>query len=92
MALHFEWNFVLGPVFGSQVNGCETGSILQIKITVNQLLTSGNFGFEASLILTLFMIIFISGLEIYYQYLQPIMISKKRNSSNQQELSCYLRE
>ncbi|MBN2775311.1 MAG: CPBP family intramembrane metalloprotease, partial [Prolixibacteraceae bacterium] len=71
MALHIIWNFLQGPVFGSEVSGGSTGeTIFQIKTTGSDLLTGGEFGFEASFIMTGLMIGLIIILERYYKKYQ----------------------
>ena len=52
IGLHFSWNFFQGAVFGSQVSGVPTPSILQTEVVGSELLTGGEFGFEASLVAT----------------------------------------
>ena len=68
ISLHFTWNFLQGPAFGSMVSGNSTGEpIIKIKLTGNDLLTGGDFGFENSLIMTFLMIMLTIALEIYYR-------------------------
>jgi membrane protease YdiL (CAAX protease family) len=49
IGLHLAWNFFEGPVFGFEVSGLKTSSIIIHEIQGNTLLTGGEFGFEASL-------------------------------------------
>lgn len=57
IGIHFTWNFFQGPVFGFEVSGNATESIIKQSIAGNELMTGGEFGFEASLLATLLMII-----------------------------------
>ena len=53
---HFTWNYFQGPVFGFEVSGNEVNSIFIQNIDGSDLITGGQFGFEGSIILTVFMI------------------------------------
>jgi membrane protease YdiL (CAAX protease family) len=67
MSLHFIWNFLQGPVFGSQVSGNDMGeTLIKISKPGSPLLTGGDFGFEGSLLMTLLMIATIITLGFYY--------------------------
>jgi membrane protease YdiL (CAAX protease family) len=50
LALHFSWNFFQGPIFGFEVSGTNTDTLISQTITGNELLTGGQFGFEGSLL------------------------------------------
>jgi membrane protease YdiL (CAAX protease family) len=52
IGMHFTWNLFEGTVYGSQVSGVPTPSILQTQFSGSDLLTGGEFGFEASLAAT----------------------------------------
>jgi len=52
IGLHFTWNLFEGAVYGSEVSGVDTRSVLQTEVGGNVLLTGGDFGFEASLVAT----------------------------------------
>jgi len=49
IGLHFSWNLFQGPFYGAEVSGVATPSVLQTQVSGSQLLTGGEFGFEASL-------------------------------------------
>lgn len=66
IGVHFTWNLFQGPVLGFEVSGEKTASIIVQNIQGNELLTGGEFGFEASLLATILMIIAI--LIIHFQY------------------------
>jgi membrane protease YdiL (CAAX protease family) len=59
IGMHLTWNFFQGPVFGFEVSGQITNSIIVQDIAGHELLTGGEFGFEGSLIATVAMIILI---------------------------------
>ncbi|WP_421920826.1 CPBP family intramembrane glutamic endopeptidase [Marinifilum sp.] len=50
LALHFSWNFFQGPIFGFEVSGANTETIITQSIAGNDWLTGGKFGFEGSLL------------------------------------------
>jgi len=52
IGMHFTWNLFQGTVYGSQVSGVPTPSLLQTQFTGSELLTGGEFGLEASLVAT----------------------------------------
>ncbi|NOQ26920.1 MAG: CPBP family intramembrane metalloprotease [Bacteroidales bacterium] len=53
---HLSWNYFQGPIFGFEVSGMDFISILQQKVTGNELITGGDFGFEGSIILTVLLL------------------------------------
>jgi len=53
IALHFSWNFFQGPIFGFEVSGTNTDTLISQTITGSELLTGGKFGFEGSLLASL---------------------------------------
>jgi membrane protease YdiL (CAAX protease family) len=60
ISLHFFWNFLQGPVLGYSVSGTDIhSSIIRIKHSANTLLNGGNFGFEGSILCSVFMILFV---------------------------------
>ncbi|MFD2288963.1 CPBP family intramembrane metalloprotease [Pedobacter petrophilus] len=59
ISAHFAWNFFEGPVLGSAVSGLKTDSILKQDLLGKDLFTGGKFGFEASIVCTIVLIIFI---------------------------------
>ena len=54
--LHLGWNLTLGTVVGSNVSGFSLPSIIKIDILGSDLLTGGKFGFEGSIITTIFLL------------------------------------
>ncbi|RKX24418.1 MAG: hypothetical protein DRP45_08245 [Candidatus Zixiibacteriota bacterium] len=52
IGMHVAWNYFQGPVFGIPVSGTTMPSVLSVNISGNELLTGGDFGFEASLVAT----------------------------------------
>lgn len=87
IALHFSWNFIQGPVLGSQVSGNVTkGTVLEITSTGNPLFTGGDFGFEGSLLMTVLMIILILVLGIHYRKRYPDVVSSENDSIQEEGL------
>ena len=54
--LHVSWNYFQGPIYGFEVSGTQAVSIISQKVSGNELITGGDFGFEGSIILTFLMI------------------------------------
>lgn len=52
IALHFSWNFFQGPIFGFEVSGTNSSSLISHSIQGNEILTGGKFGLEGSIIAT----------------------------------------
>jgi membrane protease YdiL (CAAX protease family) len=52
ITLHFSWNFFQGPIFGFEVSGTSSETLISQTINGNDLLTGGQFGFEGSIIAT----------------------------------------
>ena len=64
---HLTWNYLQGPIFGFEVSGNKINSLFEQKPNGHELLTGGNFGFEGSIILTLFLIMSILFMDRYFQ-------------------------
>lgn len=64
---HLTWNYLQGPIFGFEVSGNKINSLFEQKPNGHELLTGGNFGFEGSIILTLFLMISIVYMDRYFQ-------------------------
>ncbi|MBT3665111.1 CPBP family intramembrane metalloprotease [bacterium] len=64
---HLTWNYLQGPIFGFEVSGNKINSLFEQKPNGHELLTGGNFGFEGSIILTLFLMISIFYMDGYFQ-------------------------
>lgn len=64
---HLTWNYLQGPIFGFEVSGNKINSLFEQKPNGHELLTGGNFGFEGSIILTLFLMISIFYMDKYFQ-------------------------
>ena len=67
IGIHFTWNLFQGPVLGFEVSGEKTASIIVQNIQGNELLTGGEFGFEASVLATFLMIISILIIHFLYR-------------------------
>ena len=59
IALHFSWNFFQGTVFGFNVSGIDSYSIIEQEAIHDNLLTGGKFGFEGSIVSVLLHLVFI---------------------------------
>ena len=64
---HLTWNYLQGPIFGFEVSGNKINSLFEQKPNGHELLTGGKFGFEGSIILTLFLMISIFYMDGYFQ-------------------------
>ena len=62
---HFAWNFVEGPILGSAVSGLKTDSIFKQIHLGKEIYTGGAFGFEASIICSFVLVIFIGLLYLF---------------------------
>ena len=67
IGMHLTWNFFQGPVFGFEVSGIETKSIIGQSIRGNELITGGSFGFEGSILATILILIMIIYLDRKYK-------------------------
>ena len=65
--MHLTWNFFQGPIFGFEVSGIESESIIKQSVTGNEILTGGSFGFEGSILATVGIIIMILYLDKKYK-------------------------
>lgn len=74
LALHFSWNFFQGPIFGFEVSGTNSSSLISHSITGNEIITGGKFGLEGSIIATALCSI---GILLFW------MIYKKQDSTQQ---------
>ena len=66
IGMHLTWNYFQGPVFGFEVSGIETQSIVNQTISGSDLITGGSFGFEGSILATFIIIGMILFLEKKY--------------------------
>ncbi len=57
IGLHFGWNFTLGSIVGSPVSGYHMPSIFNLDISGNKFLSSGDYGFEGSIIVSVILIL-----------------------------------
>ena len=56
IGMHLTWNFFQGPIFGFEVSGIETKSIINQSVRGNEIITGGAFGFEGSILATILII------------------------------------
>jgi len=66
IGMHFSWNFFQGPVFGFEVSGTNARGIFSLERLGHDLVTGGEFGFEASILATI--VITAATLMIHFQY------------------------
>ena len=67
IGMHLTWNFFQGPIFGFEVSGIETKSIIDQSIRGNEIITGGAFGFEGSVLATISITIMIVYLDKKYK-------------------------
>ena len=66
VGMHLTWNFFQGPIFGFEVSGIESESIINQSVTGSDYITGGEFGFEGSLLATALIIVLILFLDKKY--------------------------
>lgn len=69
--LHLSWNFFQGPIYGFEVSGIDSKSLISQKIEGASIITGGNFGFEGSVLLTFIMVIVIYLMYRHYHQAIP---------------------
>lgn len=57
IGLHLAWNYFQGPIWGYSVSGQEIKGIVTQKLVGSDLFTGGSFGFEASLVCTILIVV-----------------------------------
>ena len=57
IALHFSWNFFQGTIFGFNVSGKDTYSLIVTKENTLNIWNGGNFGFEGSILSSILQLI-----------------------------------
>ena len=67
ISLHLFWNFFQGPVLGYSVSGMKISSIFKVTLMGSNTINGGQFGFEASLVCTVLLIIAIFLIIGYYE-------------------------
>lgn len=72
ISLHLFWNFFQGPVFGYSVSGQKIDSLLTLKTIGNETINGGEFGFEGSILCTMFTIVSIMMILIFYSKKSPL--------------------
>jgi uncharacterized protein len=65
IGLHLTWNYFQGPIFGFEVSGNVTHSVVNQVLTGSALLTGGAFGFEGSVLAIPIMLV---GIVLIYLY------------------------
>lgn len=67
IGLHFAWNLFEGPVYGSAVSGNMVTSVFTQEVVGNSQITGGDFGFEASWITTVVIIVATIAIHLIYR-------------------------
>ncbi len=67
IGIHFTWNLFQGAIFGAPVSGLKFASVISFEPVGDELLTGGDFGFEASLITTVLMILATIAIHLKYR-------------------------
>ncbi|MBD0380766.1 CPBP family intramembrane glutamic endopeptidase [Paenibacillus sedimenti] len=67
IGMHLSWNFLQGNVYGFEVSGTQTASIVRIEESGSTLLSGGSFGAEGSLITSVIILLGIAFLYKYYR-------------------------
>lgn len=76
IALHLSWN-LFQAIFGFNVSGQDSYSLIEFSIAEKTLLNGGAFGFEGSILSVIAMVIAIVGIFYYYE---GIKLKQKNNS------------
>lgn len=71
IGMHLTWNFFQGPVFGFEVSGNKTSSIIIQEINGPDLLTGGAFGLEGSLIASVAIVMITLAIHWKHQTVSP---------------------
>ena len=66
IALHLSWNF-FQTIFGFNVSGQKSYSLIEFSIPENNIINGGDFGFEGSILSVIAILAIIVGIEIYYR-------------------------
>lgn len=82
IALHFSWNFFQGTIFGFNVSGRDTYSLITTKENFANIWNGGSFGFEASILSIWFQLL---ALLIVFLIFKNRMRSKTFSPKNQSD-------
>lgn len=66
IALHLGWN-LFQTMYGFNVSGQKSYSLIEFSITENNMINGGDFGFEGSILSVVALLVTIVGIEIYYR-------------------------
>lgn len=66
IAFHFSWNF-FQSIFGFNVSGLDSYSLIAFNIPEDTILNGGDFGFEGSMIAILFQVLMIGLCQMYFR-------------------------
>jgi uncharacterized protein len=71
IALHFSWNFFQGTIFGFNVSGKDTYSLIVTKDYSSNIWNGGGFGFEGSVLSIIFQFIAIVMVFLIFKNRKP---------------------
>ncbi|HKM94248.1 MAG TPA: CPBP family intramembrane glutamic endopeptidase, partial [Prolixibacteraceae bacterium] len=78
ISLHLFWNFIQGSILGFSVSGLKIESLFDVKNTGDKIFSGGEFGFEGSLLCTLFTAISILIILMYFIFENKRKLTKSR--------------
>ncbi|NBC58979.1 MAG: CPBP family intramembrane metalloprotease [Bacteroidetes bacterium] len=79
IALHFSWNF-FQSLFGFNVSGLDSYSLIEFNIPEPNLINGGEFGFEGSILSVIVQVILITSIYFYYNHKTEGKKDKLKNS------------
>jgi membrane protease YdiL (CAAX protease family) len=71
IGVHITWNLFQGSFYGSEVSGATTDSVMTLEVTGSDLVTGGPFGFEASIVTSVVLILAIMSIHLRYRERPP---------------------
>nr|WP_235817831.1 CPBP family intramembrane glutamic endopeptidase [Formosa haliotis] len=87
IALHFSWN-LFQTLFGFNVSGQDFYSLIEFKITDNNMINGGDFGFEGSIFSVIAQVLAIGAIWFYYNKNQPKTLPNTiKNSDSEMTLA-----
>jgi membrane protease YdiL (CAAX protease family) len=87
VALHFSWNFFQGTIFGFQVSGNETWSMVKQTRLADTLLNGGSFGFEGSLLAVIFQVVALALVFFFFRKRTPKVLPDDGEVLNPKNIS-----
>jgi membrane protease YdiL (CAAX protease family) len=81
IGMHLTWNLFQGPVFGFEVSGLQTPSVIGQTVSGSDLLTGGDFGLEGSILTTVFLVVATIVIHLQFRNDRPVLRSRLKNRS-----------